>query len=217
MKILTLDISSHTGWAFFARKESKLELKDYGTISVERPHDLPYPEWMLEWVHQIFDEIEELIKNFKPEVLVIEETSKGSKNHLSQKMLEWCHYQLAALIVEEGIDCQYFMTGAWRVLVGAKMTKSEKDQNKKIKTANQKGVKVVKENGKRIGKITKKHVNVRIANENFNLKLLMKQNNEADAICLGLAYDTLLKNQPQNDLAKADVEFDLDRILNNKE
>ena len=216
MKILTLDVSSHIGWAFFRRKESLLNLQDYGTISVERPKDLPYPEWMLEWTHQIFDEVEDLIETFKPDVLVIEETSKGSKNHLSQKMLEWIHYQLATLIVEKGVDCKYFMTGEWRVLVGAKMTKAEKDQNKKIKTANQKGVRVVKENGKRIGKVTKKHVNVRIANEKFGLKLLMKHNNEADAICLGIAYDTLLKNT-QNDSAKTDMEFDFDRILNNEE
>lgn len=75
------------------------------------------------------------------------------------------------------------------------MTKDEKDQNKKIKGVKKQNpdIKVVKnESGKRIGKIGRKHVNVRVANELLGkfLKepLILAREDQADAMLLGLAY-----------------------------
>ena len=70
------------------------------------------------------------------------------------------------------------------------MTKEEKKQNAQIrKKKKATGATVVKnEEGKRIGKIGKKHVNVRRANELFGLELKLKDEDRADAILLGYAY-----------------------------
>lgn len=194
MKILSLDVSSKTGWAFFLR-ENDLHLEEYGLIETIKPN-CEYPRQMLLWSKNAFVAIKGLIEEFDPDQIIIEETSKGSKNHLSQKFLEFVHFQLATYIVSRNIPVHYFQTGTWRFIIGAKMNKTEKENNKKIKKAKEQGVSVVKnEDGKRIGRITKKHINVRLANETFGLNLKLKNNNEADAIGMGIAYDKLLKTQ----------------------
>ena len=43
----------------------------------------------------------ELINQFAPDILVIEETCAGSKNVYSQKILEWTHFLVAKFIYEK--------------------------------------------------------------------------------------------------------------------
>jgi hypothetical protein len=71
-------------------------------------------------------------------------------------------------------------TSEWRKIVGLWMSKEDKKNNRQVSI------------GKKRGKITKKHLSVRMVNEKFNKSLKLKDNDEADAILLGLAYVTKL-------------------------
>ena len=142
----------------------------------------------------MFSDIEKLIKKFKTDVLVIEETVAGSKAVYSQKFLEWSHFLLAKYIKESDTKSVYLLTGAWRSEVGAKMTKEESKHNKEVKKYKDKNKTSVARdiNGKRIGRLTKKHINVRRANEVFGkfLKEPLRKRDEdvADSLLLGFCY-----------------------------
>ncbi len=189
-KVLSLDVSSKTG---FSVQEVSLQgcvLLEYGLLGPYSKPDAPYPSDYLAWSLIISEKIIEKINQVNPDVIIIEETSKGSKNHLSQKILEWTHRLLAEYFVTNNLVYHYYQTGEWRQAVGAKMTKEEKKRNalsnKIKKTTGQ--VRAKDENGKIIGKVSKKHVNVRIANELYGLKLKVKDNDKADAILLCRCY-----------------------------
>lgn len=66
-----------------------------------------------------------------------------------------------------------------RKLHDKKITKMTKDQMKKFR---------YKEEGKVVGKINCKTLSVNYANEHYNLKLKKKDNDIADAICVGKAF-----------------------------
>lgn len=189
MKILSLDISSKTGWAVVSY-DKELSLVESGRLDqVTNTYSEEYPESYLKWSADIASEIVSLIEKKSADIVVIEETSKGSKNAKSQKILEWVHFLVASFLIEKKIKNHYLMTGEWRGLVSARMTKEELTRNKIVKKQHATGNKVAKdESGKRIGKISKKHVNIRRANEIFNLNLKKKNEDEADAILLGVAY-----------------------------
>lgn len=194
-RVLALDISTKTGWAFYLSSDVDFSLEEYGQIPKSSEPLEPYPGSYVTWAYQVFAAILALIEKFTPNVLVIEETAGGSKSAYSQKILEFIHFLMARYIKETGIKVSYLQTESWRRIVGCKMTKDEKDQNKKIKGVKKQNpdIKVVKnESGKRIGKIGRKHVNVRVANELLGkfLKepLILAREDQADAMLLGLAY-----------------------------
>jgi len=194
-RVLALDISSKTGFSFFLSSDKDFSLEEYGQIPKSSEPLEPYPGSYVTWAYQVFAAILALIEKYTPNVLVIEETSGGSKSAYSQKILEYIHFLVARYIKESGIKSVYFQTETWRRIVGCKMTKNEKDQNKKIKGAKKQNpdIRVVKnESGKRIGKIGRKHVNVRVANELLGKFLkepfILANEDEADACLLGMAY-----------------------------
>src|ERR1035437_5389765 len=171
-----------------------IHLEAYGTIpQIEKPEG-NYPSDYVLWAHAVFTSIEKLIIAYKPDILVIEETVAGSKAVYSQKFLEWSHFLLASYIKQSNIGCVYLLTGAWRSEVGAKMTKEESAHNKYVREYKEKhNTKIARDiNGKRIGKKTKKHINIRRANEVFGafLKkpLVKKDEDTADSLLLGYAY-----------------------------
>jgi Holliday junction resolvasome RuvABC endonuclease subunit len=154
-----------------------------------------YPGSYVTWAYAIFAKILEKIEFYKPDVLVIEETSGGSKSAYSQKILEFSHFLLAKFIKETGIKSVYFQTETWRRIVGCLMNKAEKDNNKQRTALKKKNpdIQVIKnENGKRLGKIGRKHVNVRRANELLGKflqePLILAQEDQADALLLATAY-----------------------------
>lgn len=171
-----------------------IDLEDYGTLLAIHEPEGSYPSNYVIWAHLVFREIEKLIKKYRPDVLAIEETVAGSKAVYSQKFLEWSHFLLASYIKESNTRSVYLLTGAWRSEVGAKMTKEESKHNKEVKKYKEKnGTRMAYDiNGKRIGKLTKKHINVRRANEVFGkfLKKLLKKKDEdtADSLLLGYCY-----------------------------
>lgn len=193
MKILCLDISSKTGFALLwtDRKDpGKFKILESGTLPKETMPTGSYPKSMLDWASASAGHIINKFETCKPDVVVIEETSKGSKNAMSQKVLEYTHFIVASYLVDKNIeDLHYLLTGEWLVLTGCSMTKEEKKRNKVVKKQHDQGIKVAKNSeGKRIGKISKKHVNIRRANEIFSLNLIKKDEDQADALLLGVAY-----------------------------
>lgn len=189
-KVLGLDISSKTGWSVQFVSKDGCKLDSFGLLGPFEEPNRQYPLSTYEWAHICACSIIEKIDEVKPDVIIIEETSKGSKNHLSQKLLEWIHYIVAESLIQSDVWPIYYQTGEWRGAVGCQMTKEEKKKNALVRKLKNGDSKVVAkdENGKRIGKTTKKHVNVRIANELYGLKLKMKDNDKADALLLVRCY-----------------------------
>jgi len=199
-RVLSLDMSSKTGWALVTSSETGYELEESGIIAKSSEPPGKYPGNYVDWAYQVFGQIQKLIERLKPNVLVIEETVAGSKQVYSQKILEWIHFLVAKYIKESNIEAIYMLTGTWRSEVGCIMTKAEKDKNKavreyKAKVEKETGTKPMAAydiNGKRIGLVNKKHVNIRRANEVFEkfLKrpLQKKDEDEADAMLLAYCY-----------------------------
>ena len=169
-------------------------LEAYGTIPAIHTPIGAYPGSFVDWAYLCFGEISRLIDQYAPEVLVIEETVAGSKGVYTQKILEFIHFLLARFIRDTGIKAVYLLTGEWRSVVGCKMTKEESKHNKTVKKYKEDNKTKIaySEAGKRVGKLTKKHINIRRANEVFGafLKepLRKKDEDHADALLLGFCY-----------------------------
>lgn len=217
-KVLTLDMSTKTGYALAMSSDSGLKLEDYGALPPIHEPDGKYPSNYVIWAYENFNKIKGLIDSFNPTVLVIEETSKGSKNAMSQKILEWCHFLLAKYIKENSIESVYILTEQWRREIGCKMSDKEKLRNKEVRTykkvyekKNGKKTTIAYDiDGKRIGIIGRKHINVRRANEIFGdqLKEPLKRKNEdlADALGLLACYHTRrLKNNKSEEITMEDI------------
>lgn len=193
-RILSLDISSKTGWALLISATEGVDVEAYGVVP--QIHEPPgtYPCNYIEWAYLCFEKIEELIETYRPDVLVIEETSAGSKAIYTQKFLEWVHFLVAKFIKETNIKAVYFMTEQWRRETGCKMSKEESLHNKQVKKYKEKNNTKIAydEAGKRIGRKTRKHINVRRANEVFGafLTVPLKKKDEdiADSLILGLCH-----------------------------
>lgn len=193
-RVLSLDISTKTGWALILSGDSEYELERYGQVpKIEMP-DGPYPVSFVDWAHLCYGKIVELIDELHPDVLIIEETAGGSKNAHSQKILEFIHYLVARYIKETGVKNIYTMTEVWRRETGCKMTKEESLHNKAVKKYKEKnGTKIAyDESGKRIGKLSRKHINIRRANEIFGQylsePLRKKDEDTADALLIAYSY-----------------------------
>jgi Holliday junction resolvasome RuvABC endonuclease subunit len=200
MKVLSLDLSTKTGYAFFHMEKGKCKIIKYGTLkSISKPKG-NYPCDYIDWSDKCSNAILEIWEEFNPEILVIEETAKGARNSFTQKILEWIHKEIAEEIklwTEEGNlkGYKYYLTEEWRRIAGCKMTSEELKHNAKRSRRKAKAKKentsitVIKDKeGKRLGRITKKHVTIRRINEVFNLNLILKDEDAADALGLGYAY-----------------------------
>jgi hypothetical protein len=201
LRVLSLDISTKTGWAAFDMNKGECKLIDCGVLpQLPEPADKEYPDSYLQWSAECYMSILNIWDKFNPDFIVIEETAKGSKSSGTQKILEWIHYRVAQHIVDllkQGtiLGYRYYMTEEWRRITGCQMNAEEKKNNAKRsreKTkAKKKGnsITVIKDKeGNRLGRITKKHVNVRRANEIFGLDLILKDEDKADALILGYAH-----------------------------
>ena len=206
-RILSLDMSSKTGWACIVSSDEGIKLEEYGMIQKTSEPPGKYPSNYVDWAHQVFGEIKGLIERFQPDCLVIEETVAGSKQVYSQKILEWIHFLVASFIKSSNIEAVYLLTGSWRAETGCVMSKAEKDKNKAVrdyKKAKEKetGTKPMAAydiSGKRIGLVGKKHVNVRRANEVYGafLKRPLQKKDEDEADALMLAYCLHLRRTKQ--------------------
>lgn len=193
-RILALDMSTKTGYALMISKEDGILLETYGTIPQIHNSNGSYPEAFVDWAYSCYEKIVELIDQFAPDVLVIEETSAGSKAIYTQKILEWIHFLVAKFIKETKIKVVYLMTEQWRRETGCKMSKEESKHNKQVKSYKDKNKAKIAydEKGKRIGRLTRKHINIRRANEVFgeflSAPLRKKDEDTADSLMLGYCY-----------------------------
>jgi hypothetical protein len=202
MKILALDVSTKTGWALFNGDK----IYDFGTGGttnfllgkglIQNPKKVhewgEYPWGYLNATEFMAQKILELVTNIGPDVIVIEETN-GSKSRYTQKVLEFIHcnllYRLFAVFDGKVF---YINSSEWRKVLGLSLSKEDKKANKKLNVAK----KLSETTGKKLnrtelgikGKVTKKHISVRYVNETYGLKLKLKDNDIADAICIGTAY-----------------------------
>src|ERR1700749_3224938 len=114
-RVLSLDISTKTGYSFYLLNNKDFELVRYGRIEkISEPLGFRYPDSYVIWAYQCFSKILELIEEFAPDTLIIEETSGGSKSGMSQKILEFIQFLVARFIKETGIKAIYYQTETWR-------------------------------------------------------------------------------------------------------
>jgi Holliday junction resolvasome RuvABC endonuclease subunit len=193
-RVLSLDLSSKTGYALLVSSDQGMVLEAYGQVDkIPCPEDEPYPGSYVSWAYKCFEKVEELIEWLKPDVLVVEEITK-SKNAMSQKFLDFVHFLVCRFIQETGIKNVWFQTGEWRKEIGSYMNEAERKRNKEVKKYKKehKSKLAYDIKGKRIGMIGKKHVTIRLINEVFKgqLKepLIRKQEDTADGISLAFAY-----------------------------
>ena len=196
-KILALDLSTKTGWASFtAIDKSTLSLSNFGVIKNKYKIGC-YGEYPFSYIfaaEAMCGMIIQKIEETRPNVIVIEETNK-SKARYTQKILEFIHCILLYKMWESQQpqpNIVYVNSSEWRKVLGLTLSKQDKKNNKKLKSAKQ----LAEMTGSNFNKtelgikgtITKKHISVRYANDTFGLKLKQKDNDIADAICLGSAY-----------------------------
>lgn len=193
-RVLTLDISTKTGWCLTVSSDEDLFLEAYGQIPKVECPDERYPDSYVSWAYLCYEEIEKLFDAHAPDTVVIEETAANSKTSHSQKVLEFIHFLVAKLIKETRIKCVYLMTGEWRKEANSKMNDIEKKRNKEVlKYKKDHKTKLARDaNNKIMGKITKKHVAIRRANEVFGkyFKEPLRKRDEdlCDSLIISLAY-----------------------------
>ncbi len=196
-RVLALDVSTKTGYALIIMDSKGYKLETYGTLDQVHTPEGSYPQSFVVWAYEVYQNIEGLIEDLTPDCLVIEETSAGSKAIYTQKILEWIHFLLARFIKETSIEANYIMIEEWRRETGCKMNKAEKLRNKYVRDYKKKHkTKLARDkNGKIVGLITRKHVNVRRMNELFKDQLSepLRQKDEDQADALGLAVSYYLR------------------------
>jgi hypothetical protein len=199
MRILCLDLSTHTGYAVFdGEMGSKPTRVTSGTIDLDKTiHSFgPYPHSYRKCTDYMAALIYMRVAPYKVERIVVEEINSGRDRYV-QKLLENIHtsslthfdgFMPHAQIVylnSDGAD-------GWRTNIGLTLSKEQKRANARLSKAKREseaaGVKLDKKKLGVKGKTNKKHLAVERANAEFGLKLKQKDNNEADALCLGLAF-----------------------------
>lgn len=199
MKILGLDMSTSCGWAVL----EDLVLVAKGLINVKEDFN---PDRMKQEVEDyqfidkaklVADGIAELVLTQRPDAIYIEQTNSGSFR-TSQKMLEFIHFEVLSRLreIEYSTKVRYVDTSAWRARHAIYMSKEDKKNNKMVSQ------------GKKRGRITKKHLAVRWANETFSLTLKLKDNDIAEALAIASYGHSKEK-------LKKPTNINLDALFNN--
>lgn len=179
MKILALDISSKTGYSVFQDGH----LTDYGQVRVEienfNVNDYPekapgYPFNLMSSSKRMSELIIELERTHDPDLVVIENTVRGKNRH-TQRFLEFIHCHVLGSLRSRREQIKYLDPSEWRSVLSIRLSKDDKKNNSNVSR------------GLKRGRIGKKHLSVRYANQKFGMALKLKDNDTADAICLGWA------------------------------
>jgi Holliday junction resolvasome RuvABC endonuclease subunit len=191
-KVLGLDISTKTGFAVI--EDGKL--LSYGLLKTSNTQSQRLQDLEMYFrAHKANSAIFEKIEEESPDYIFAEQTNAG-KFRSSQKQLEFIHCLfLQALAIHSRTNKLYYVdTSRWRSDLSIKLTKDQRKHNKSVK------------DGVARGKVTPKHLAVLWANNMFNLKLLKKDHDIADAIALAyFGYTKSLESQKKS--------LDLDQIL----
>jgi len=180
MKILSLDLSSETGWCIFidglyhtSGTLEKVYIEDFN-VNKHPNKSNKYPQNIVNAINEIIVKIDEKYLEFKPEIIVIEGSVKGRNRH-TQKFIEWMHLMVFLKFKELAV-INYMDVSEWRKIVNLRLNKEDKINNKLVKK------------GEKRGKINKKHLSVRMVNLLFKLNKRLLDHNECDSILLGKAY-----------------------------
>lgn len=166
-------MSTSCGWAILddgvIYDKGLINVKDDFNPDVSIMQDF----WFIAKADKVSYEIRKLVCQFSPDFVYIEQTNSGSFR-TSQKMLEFIHYSVLKMMLELGLAAtvRYVDTSAWRAKHKIFMSKDDKKNNKMVK------------DGKKRGKITKKHLAVRWANDTYTLALKLKDNDIAEALAI---------------------------------
>lgn len=199
MKVLALDISTKAGYALLdGEKGSVPKILESGKICLGKTAHAfgPYPNSYLIAAQNmgelLLKNVKQMGESFGIDVVVVEETNLG-KNRYSQKLLEFIHANFLSCMQRErsGYTICYISSSKWRQAMGLEMSKEDKKNNKalkKLKEADGGATHEAKAAAGIKGKVSKKHLAVRKANELWGLSLKMKDNDVADALLLGSGY-----------------------------
>lgn len=210
MRILSLDISSSTGWAFLSTQEGPSSLQ-YGCIALpKRARDYAKHPWgYYSAANALAKLLGEKITELSPlDVIVVEETNGGGRSsRWSQKFLEYCHFAFLKRYHSLWYDLQdvdlpsdmsklvYINTSEWRRVTETKLSKEDKNRNARLsrhrRAAWAVGKKLSYQEKQAIGiagKTTIKHVAIRRVRELYGIDLLAKDDDPADAILLLHSY-----------------------------
>jgi hypothetical protein len=186
VKTLAIDLSTKTGWALFEdgvyRTSGYLPKVTVDDFNVNNdPNKSPsYPMNLIVAAEAVAAHVKRLIEDQAPDHIVIENTVRGRNRH-TQRLLEFLHFCFLKTVA--GRTFTYMDPSEWRSVVELRLSKDDKKNNGLVSK------------GKKRGRINKKHLAVRMVNELYSLGLKIKDNDQADAILLGLAYETRAKTQ----------------------
>lgn len=193
---LSIDLSLKPGFAWL-EVLSRSTINHLGSAQADYPDEAAggYPKGLIRRVEFVIDR---LFRDLTPHVerhgipdrIVIEETNLGRANGRSQKVLEWLHLVLCLELESRGwLDrVSYVYPSAWRKAINLQLSPEQKANNRVLSKMKSLGKTSHAEKVARgiKGKITKKHLAVQKANDLFDLDLKRKDEDRADAICLGV-------------------------------
>jgi hypothetical protein len=193
MKILSLDLSSSTGFAVLD-SEAPAKPVEFGIVKLEKTAKeyAPHPWGYLLAAQDMTGRLLDIIERVNPDKIVVEEVN-SARARFSQKYLDYIHCILLMSMPSNMRDRVVFInTSDWRRTMGVQMTKEDKNQNARLsrnkRNAALHGTKLDKKVLGIRGKITIKHVAIRRANEVFSLSLIAKDDDIADALLLNAAF-----------------------------
>lgn len=131
MKILSLDLSTNTGWAIIEHPK----LIGYGRIEVKSDSFKEvYPFNYVLCAKKIAEIISKIIDQYKPDQVIIEETNRTGKmvSRYSQKQLEFIHFAVIDMLDFKKITPKYIDSMAWQLNVGATLLAEHRAHNKKL-------------------------------------------------------------------------------------
>jgi len=192
--VMGLDLSTtSTGFALLDMDTKNL-LK-YGFIlpKVKGISKLKYPRAALARILDLSKKISDLVKEYNPDQLIIEEVNRGT-SRISQKSLDALHFFVLHYIDSHSphlIDQLFYYDTdgkvGWRKHLSLTLTEEDRAHNAHIKT-----FKATRKVGKTKPKITKKHLAMRYVQSVYNLNLDVDEKVEYedinDAIAMTSAY-----------------------------
>ncbi len=195
MRVLALDLSTHTGFAVFEGEVGKLPtLIESGTIDLGKGvlEFGPYPHCYKMAGEGMATAIETRIPGGNYDAVVIEQINSGRDRYV-QKLLENIHTAVcSAFRFQSVVYLDSDGANGWRTHLGLKLSKEEKKANAKLskakREAEENGTKLDKKKLGIAGKKTKKHLALDWVRTHYKPQLKVKDNNESDAICVGAAF-----------------------------
>jgi len=211
VKILSLDISTSTGWALYEAGRVS-----YGLITIDVAKE-GYPFNYINAAQEMAHLVSNRVLVSEPHHIVIEETNMG-RSLFTQKQLEFIHCAvLCQLKFSWEKQLTYVSSRVWRAALNLKLSKEDRAHNKHYKDTREaeiqrlnivhqfvkpakarhkkigddmRGFKVMKD-GVRVTKVHEKDLVLAYVNRKYGLTLKKKDDDLADAIAMAEAYEVI--------------------------